>query len=144
MKRSDQASIRNTFRSGLKHLRSFNHRPRTYNSTFISKRNIRHNSITSSLRRNHKQNQLKISKEKILEKNNKNLERRASNVRAKKLGTIRNTLQSGVSKQSEQFVALVENRARQIGLASFSLFTGNIFITKVTLPSLGLTPIVQR
>lgn len=63
-----------------------------------------------------------------LKKNNKSNRRRAT------LGSRRqNTLQSGVSKSSEFFIALVENRARQIGVAAFSLFTGVISVAHVNL-----------
>jgi len=52
-----------------------------------------------------------------------------------------NTLQSGVTKHSEYFLALVENRARQIGVAAFSLFTGVISIAQVK-STLGWSPCV--
>ena len=61
-----------------------------------------------------------------------------------RVNTLRRTLQSGVSKASEQFSCIVENRSREIGIASFSLFTGAVFITKVRLELSSLILIIFK
>lgn len=63
-----------------------------------------------------------------------NSARSVTNTRRQSLvsNTRRRTLQSGVSRNSEQYVCIVENRARQIGLCSFSMFTGTIIMTEVS------------
>lgn len=48
----------------------------------------------------------------------------------KTTGTAKRTLNSNVNSSSEQFMCIVENRARQVGICSFSLFTGTVLLTE--------------
>lgn len=48
--------------------------------------------------------------------------------------TMERTLHSGVSSTSEYYVCIVENRARQLGIAAFSLFNGCVLLSDVKTP----------